>query len=414
MFKPFFLFVGYRYAHAKRKNHFISFISLTSMLGIAIGVTVLITVLSVMNGFNKEIRAKMLNFTPHIILRNMEGNLTKWQPVLHQLLQEPGVAGAAPYIVSQSLIVESGAVQPLMVYGIDPAIVNDVYPLKDNIISGKLTALKEGGFGVVLGKRLADNLGLVVGDKVTLLIPEASVSIAGVSPRFKRLTVVATFATGTNYDNRTAFVQLKDAAKMFKTQDGITGIQIKIVDELQAKKMAARINDHLDFKYWITDWTNDYSSFFEALNMEKTVMWCILCLIIAVAAFNLVSSLVMMVNDKRSDIAILRTMGASPRSIMGVFVAQGAFIGVVGTAIGLVCGLALAYNVTSIVEHIQNLLNVKFVAEDVYLIGFVPSSIRHTDVIVVCSFSLIMSLLATIYPAWRAANIAPAEALRYE
>ncbi len=414
MFKPFYLFVGLRYAYVKRKNHFISFISLTSMLGIAIGVTVLITVISVMNGFNKEIRAKMLNVTPHITLRGVDGLLNNWQPVLQQTMAEPGVIGAAPYILSQGLLVENGIVQPTVVRGIDPELINEVYPLQTNISAGNFFDLKPGSFGVVLGKDLARGMDIQVGDPVTLLIPEASVSIAGVTPKFKRLKVVAIFSTGTHYDDRNAFVNIVDASKLFKTRDAITGIQIKVFDELQSPEIVTRLNDKFNFKYWIVDWTTDYKSFFEALNMEKTVMWCILCLIIAVAAFNLVSSLVMMVTDKRSDIAILRTMGASPRSIMGIFVAQGAIIGVIGTILGLVCGLLLAANVTSLVGILQKILDVQFVSEDVYLIGFVPSQIRQLDVVLICSFSLIMSLLATIYPAWRAANIAPAEALRYE
>jgi lipoprotein-releasing system permease protein len=414
MFKPFSLFVGYRYSYEKRKNHFISFISLTSMLGIAIGVTVLITVISVMNGFSKEIRAKMLKITPHITLRNTEGLLGNWQSVLQTVLQEPGVVGAAPYIVSQGLLVQNGVVQPTVVRGIDPAMVEEVYPLRQSIKSGRFEDLLPGSFGVVVGKEMAQSLGLEVGDKITLLVPEATATITGVNPKYKRLTLVGIFDTGTHYDDRNAFIHIKDAAKLFRTHAAITGIQIKVVDELQAPEITKDLNTKLNHKYWITNWTDEYSSFFEALNMEKIVMWCILCLIIAVAAFNLVSSLVMMVTDKRSDIAILRTMGATPRSIMAIFVSQGAIIGCVGTAIGLVAGLALAYNITAIAEWIQYIFNVRFVTEDVYLISFVPSLVQKSDVVLICSFSLIMSLLATLYPAWRAANIAPAEALRYE
>lgn len=414
MFKPFFLYIGYRYAYVKRKNHFISFISLTSMLGIAIGVTVLITVISVMNGFSKEIRAKMLKVTPHITLRGTQGLLSNWNPVLQEVMAEPGVIGAAPYILSQGLLVQNGVVQPTVVRGIDPSTIDEVYPIKENIVSGKFDAMEPGSFGVVIGKELARSLGLEVGDKITLLIPEASVTIAGVNPKYKRLKLVAIFDTGTHYDDRTAFVHIKDASKLFKTKEGITGIQIKVRDELLAPQIVHDLDKKFDYKFWITDWTNEYSSFFEALNMEKIVMWCILCLIIAVAAFNLVSSLVMMVTDKRGDIAILRTMGATPRSVMGIFVAQGAIIGVIGTLLGLGAGLLLASNITVIAEYIQQLFNINFVAEDVYLISFVPSLINKTDVIIICSFALVMSLLATIYPAWRAANIAPAEALRYE
>lgn len=414
MFKPFFLFVGYRYAHSKRRNHFISFISLTSVLGIAIGVTALITVLSVMNGFNKEIRSKMLSVTPHIILRGLDVPLLNWQHLVPKILAEPGVVGAVPYILSQGLLVENGVVQPTVVRGIDPGLLDEVYPLRKNISSGSLDALQAGTFKVALGYYLAQGMGVEVGDQVTLLIPETNASIAGITPKYKRLKVAAIYKTGTSYDDRNIFINIKDADRMFKMHNSISGIQIRVVDELDAPKIAKALSYKFNNSYWISDWTNEYASFFEALNMEKTVMWCILLLIIAVAAFNLVSSLVMMVTDKRSDIAILRTMGATPKSVMGIFVAQGVIIGLVGTIIGLIGGLLLAYNVTAIVEQIQILFNVQFVSEEAYLIGFVPSQIRQTDIIVVCSISLIMSLLATIYPAWRAANIAPAEALRYE
>lgn len=413
MFKPFFLYVGYKYARSKRDNHFISFISLTSMLGIALGVAVLITVLSVMNGFNKEIRAKMLTFTPHIILRGLDGPLQNWSTLVEKLTANPQVKSASPYIASQGLLIESGTVQPAVVHGIDPTISNKAYPL-ENIISGAVANLKSGEFGVVLGKNLAQNLGLLVGDKVTFLIPEATATIAGVKPKFKRLNVVAIYDTGTHYDDRNAFLHIGDAARMFKYYDSVSGIQLQVVDEMLAVKIAQELNKDLQYKYWLVDWTTEHANFFEALNMEKVVMWCILCLIIAVAAFNLVSSLVMMVTDKRSDIAILRTMGATPRSVMGIFVAQGFIIGIIGTLLGLLFGLLLAYNITAIAEYIQNLFNVQFVSEDVYYVSFVPSQIHQSDIVLVCSFSVIMSLLATIYPAWRAATIAPAEALRYE
>lgn len=413
MFKPFFLYVGYKYARSKRDNHFISFISLTSMLGIALGVAVLITVLSVMNGFNKEIRAKMLTFTPHIILRGLDGPLKNWAALAEQVRKNPNVKSVSPYIASQGLLIESGSVQPAIMHGIDPTIPNEAYPL-GNVISGDIANLKSGEFGVIIGRDLAQNLGLLVGDKVTFLIPEATATIAGVKPKFKRLTVVAIYDTSTHYDDRNAFLNIADAARMFKYYDSVSGMQLQVADEMLAISIAQQLNKELQYKYWLVDWTTEHANFFEALNMEKVVMWCILCLIIAVAAFNLVSSLVMMVTDKRSDIAILRTMGATPRSVMGIFVSQGLIIGIIGTLLGLIFGLMLAYNVTAIAEYIQNLLNVQFVSEDVYFVSFVPSQIRQSDVMLVCSFSIIMSLLATIYPAWRAATIAPAEALRYE
>ena len=298
--------------------------------------------------------------------------------------------------------------------GVDPKQLNEIYPLEANVIAGELSALNDGSFNVALGTSLAQSLGLNLHDKVTLLIPDASSTIAGVTPKFKRLTVAAIFRTGTAYDDRNGFINICDADRLFKMHGGVTGIQMRLADELNAPQIVASLHEKLGQRYWITDWSTEYSSFFEALKMEKMVMWCILCLIIAVAAFNLVSSLVMMVTDKRVDIAILRTMGATAKDVMGIFFAQGAIIGLVGTLLGLIFGLLLAYNVTAIVEYIQNLFNVQFVAEDVYLIGFVPSQIKYADVVFVCGISFVMSLLATIYPSWRAANIAPAEALRYE
>lgn len=384
------------------------------MIGIALGVAVLITVLSVMNGFNKEIRSKILTFTSHIVLRNLNGALYDWRTVLPQVTAEPGVVSATPYILGHGLLVANGIVQPTIVHGIDPSLIDNAYPLQNNIAAGKLADLRPGSFGIVVGKRLIDDLDVGLGDRLTLLIPEANMTIAGVTPRFKRLVVVGVYDTATQYDDHNIFININDAAKIFKMPNAVTGIQIQVADELQAAQITQQLNKKLQHKYWLSDWGTEHANFLDALNMEKTVMWCILCLIIAVAAFNLVASLVMMVSDKRSDIAILRTMGATPRSIVGIFVSQGVIIGVLGTLVGLVLGLLLAYNITEIVEVIQHLFHVQFVSEDVYFVSFVPSEIRQSDIILICGFSILMSFLATLYPAWRAANIAPAEALRYE
>lgn len=414
MFRPFFAFVGSRYTRAKRKNHFISFISLTSMLGIALGVMVLITVISVMNGFSKEIRVQMLSVTPHITLRQMEGPLVNWQPVLEQVMHNPEVKGAAPYILSHGMLTERTNVQPVLIRGIEPNKINDVYPLEKNLTAGNLADLTSGSFAAVLGFELAEHLDVKIGDKVTLIVPETTVTIAGVIPRLKTLRVIGILSSGTYYDNNNIFMNLSDASKIFRMHGGITGIQIKVSDEIKTPKISRQLSKLFGGRYIVTDWTDEYSNFFKAIKMEKTVMCCILLLIIAVAAFNLVSSLVMMVTDKRADIAIMRAMGASRKSIMGVFVVQGFIIGVIGTLVGLGLGLLLASHVTSLVDMLQNLLHVQFISEDVYFIGFVPSDIRQFDVIMICSFSLVMSLLATLYPAWQAANIQPAEALRYE
>lgn len=415
MFRPYSLFVGHRYTRVKRKNHFISFISLTSMIGITLGVMVLITVISVMNGFSREIRKEMLSVAPHINLQTFDGVFTKWEGVLEEVKAHPRVTGATPFIAGQGMFVNQGVVHGVRLLGVLPNKINNVYPIESKMLDGdSMQELVAGDFKVVLGKKLARDLGIIVGDKVTLIIPEATMLPTGITPRVKRLTVSGIFDSGTTYDGSFGFINMHDAAKLYRNIQGITGIQIKVNDELYANKVVEELRESLEFAYYITDWTQQFAGFFDAIKMEKTVMWCILLLIIVVAAFNLVSTLVMMVTDKHSDIAILRTMGASRRGIMKIFVFQGAIIGVIGTLLGLAFGLLLAYNVTDLVDFIQKLFNVEFISKDVYFVGYVPSEIRSMDVTVICLSSLFMSFIATIYPAFKAASIQPAEALRYE
>ncbi len=416
MFRPFYAFVGFRYTRVKRKNHFISFISLTSALGIALGVGVLIAVLSVMNGFNREIRVQMLSGTPHITVGKFGSGLTEWPSLIKKLRAMPKVLGATPYIFSQGMLsnLNTGQVLGVMVRGIDPRHIDEVYPLAEHILKGDLKSLKPGEFGILVGRTLAGNFGLKVGDKVSLITPEASVTPAGILPRIKRFTVVGIFEIGDLYDDKQVFIDIEDANKLYRMQNAVSGIQVKVSDELEAPIIARDIQRELDHNYWIMDWTQEFGSFFKALQIQKTVMAFILLLIIAVAAFNLVSSLVMMVTDKRADIAILRTLGASRGSIMGIFIAQGGLIGILGTALGVVLGLFLALNVTSWVDKLQAAFNIELVARDVYLVGFLPSEIHAMDVITIAIVALFMCFLATLYPAWRAASIQPAEALRYE
>jgi lipoprotein-releasing system permease protein len=416
MFNPFYIFIGLRYTRIQRKNHFISFISLMSVLGIALGVGVLIAVLSVMNGFNREIRAQMLSGTPHITVGKIGAPLLEWQALVKRLKQYPKVVGATPYIYNQGMLshLSTGRVQGVLIRGIDAKQIKEVYPLSEHLSKGKLKDLKPGEFGIILGKALANNFGVTVGDKVSLITPEASVTPAGILPRIKRFTVVGIFKIGDLYDDKQAFIDIKDADKLFRMQDAVNGIQLKVQDELEAPRIARNIYQDLKQDYWVIDWTQDFGSFFKALQIQKIVMTFILLLIIAVAAFNLVSSLVMMVADKRSDIAILRTLGASRRNIMGIFIAQGGIIGVMGTALGVVLGLFLALNVTGWVDKIQETFNVELVAKDVYLVGFLPSEIHKLDIVYIVIVALVMCFIATLYPAWRAASIQPAEALRYE
>lgn len=416
MFRPFYAFIGLRYTYVKRKNHFISFISLMSVLGIALGVGVLIAVLSVMNGFNREIRAQMLSGTPHIIVGKIGGDFLEWQSTLKRIRKSPSIIGATPYIYNQGMLssVSTGRVQGVLIRGIDGKQINEVYPLAEHLTKGNLKSLKSGEFGIILGKSIANNFGVTVGDKVSLITPEASVTPAGFLPRIKRFTVVGIFKIGDLYDDKQAFIDIKDADKLFRMQGAVNGIQLKVADELEAPRIARDLHRDLNEDYWVMDWTQEFGNFFKALQIQKIVMTFILFLIIAVAAFNLVSSLVMMVADKRSDIAILRTLGASKRDIMGIFMAQGSIIGLIGTALGVIFGLFLALNVTGWVDKIQEAFNIELVAKDVYLVGFLPSEIHRMDIIYISVLALVMCFIATLYPAWRAASIQPAEALRYE
>jgi len=416
MFKPFYIFVGYRYIRSKRKNHFISFISLTSIMGVALGVSVLITVLSVMNGFNREIRAQMLSGTPHITVGKLKGPLLEWRALTDTLGSNAAVVGIAPYILGQGMLSSptSKRVQGVLVKGIDPEQVNAVYPLVTRMKEGGLEALQAGQYNMMVGRSLAINLGIRLHDKISLIVPEASVTPAGILPRIKRFTVTGIFEMGDLYDGSQTFIHLQDADKLFRMSGGVTGVQVKLKEELEAPSVAAGFHQTLDEDYWVTDWTQEFGSFFKALQIQKTVMLCILLLIITVAIFNLVSSLVMMVTDKRSDIAILRALGASRCTIMGIFITQGSLVGLLGTLSGVLLGLYMAFHITEWADFLQRVLNVELISRDVYLVNFLPSEVHSADVIGVVLVTLLMSLVATLYPAWRAANIAPAEALRYE
>ncbi len=414
MFRPFFLFIGARYTNFKRRDHFITFISVVSMIGIALGVTVLITVLSVMNGFTKEIRSRILSITPHVMVSGWGENLQNWQGLSDKLMLHKDVEAAGPYVDGQGMLTRGKDVRGIVVKGVEPGAIDAVFPLRSTLKVGSVDDLKEGSFNVIIGSYLARLLGVNVGDTVTLVIPEVTVSMAGVAPRLKRLNIVGIFEVGYIYDSGFVFMNIADAAKIFKTQGGITGIQLRLDDPFAAPRVAKELYDEMHGLYNVVDWTLLNSTYFSAVKMEKTMMFFTLIMILAIAVFNLISTLVMVVTDKRADIGVLRALGASARKIMAIFICQGAIIGFIGTILGVVGGIALALNVSELVAAIERAFRVKFLSADVYFISFLPSDLQTHDVVLIAASAMVLSLLATIHPAWRAANVQPAEALRHE
>ena len=414
MFRPLPLFIGLRYTRAKRRNHFISFISGTSMAGLVLGVMVLIVVLSVMNGFDRELRQRILGMVPHATITAAYGELTDWQDLSKTVEAIPGIEASAPFIEAQGLMTSRGQVKGAMIYGIDPTLEANVSILPAHMTAGSLDKLQPGQFDIVLGDILARSLSVAVGDQVTIVLPDASVNPAGVFPRMKRFRVVGTFAVGAELDSSLAYTHIADAAKFMRYREGVEGIRLKMHDLFEAPRLAWEAAMQLPGQYYISDWTRTQGRLFQAIQMEKTMVGLLLTLIIAVAAFNIVATLVMVVTDKQADIAILRTFGATPRTIMGVFMVQGAVIGVVGTLAGALLGVLAAMNVPEIVAWIEQLLGIHFLSPDVYFISYLPSQLLWSDVAVICIASIGLSFLATLYPSWRASRIQPAEALRYE
>jgi lipoprotein-releasing system permease protein len=414
MFRPYEIFIGLRYTRAKRRNNFISFISLISMLGIAVGVTALITVLSVMNGFELELRSRILSMAAHASVTSPSG-IEGWQQIADIALTNADVLGAAPFVKGETMLAHGSRVSGAVLQGILPAREPEVADVGQHMKAGGLTDLKPGQFGIILGHELAWSLGLDVGDKVTVVSPQGTITPAGTLPRLRRFTVVGIFEVGMyEYDRGLALVHLEDAAKLFQLGDRVSGVRLKLDDMFEARRVSSELARRLPVDYRITDWTQQHANFFRAIKTEKAVMFVILTLIVAVAAFNIVSTLVMVVTDKRADIAILRTLGATPASVMGVFIVQGAVIGLFGTLLGAVGGVALALNVETIVPAIERLFHVQFLSPDVYYISKLPSELDWPDVWRISMLAFLLSLLATLYPAWRASRTQPAEALRYE
>jgi lipoprotein-releasing system permease protein len=415
---PYELILGWRYTRAgraTRRNGFISFISGVSMLGIALGVAALIIVLSVMNGFQKEVAERMLSVISHIEVFAPGGTaLPDANRTLTEARKNPQVVGAAPFIAAQALLARGEDMKGAIVRGIDPNHEAEVTDLAAALRESVLAKLVPGEFGIVLGGELARSLGVRTGDAVTLIAPSGQVTPAGIVPRLKQMTVVGTFDSGHyEYDSALAMLNLEDAARIFRLE-GPGGVRLKLKDLHQAREVALELSQSLSGDLLIRDWTRQNKTWFAAVQLEKRMMFIILTLIVAVAAFNLVSTLVMTVTDKRADIAILRTLGASPRSIMGVFVVQGAMVGVIGTLAGLLLGLGVAVNIDVIVPALERLLNASFLPKDIYLISRMPSDPQSGDIVPIAVISLVLAFLATLYPSWRASRVNPAEALRYE
>jgi lipoprotein-releasing system permease protein len=414
---PYELVLGWRYTRAgraTRRNGFISFISGVSMLGISLGVAALIIVLSVMNGFQKEVRDRMLSVVSHIeVYGPGGGTLPDANRTLAEVRKHPEVVGAAPFVAAQSLLARGEDMRGSIVRGIDPALEPQVTDLAATS-QATLAKLVPGQFGVVLGAELARNLGVREGDPITMIAPGGQVTPAGVVPRLKQMTVVGTFDSGHfEYDSGLALVHWEDAARLFRLE-GPTGVRLKLRDLHMAREVAASLGQTLTGDFLVRDWTRQNRTWFAAVQLEKRMMFIILTLIVAVAAFNLVSTLVMTVTDKRADIAILRTLGASPASIMGIFVVQGAAVGVIGTLAGLLLGLGIALNIDVIVPALERALNASFLPKDIYLISRMPSDPQSADILPIAIISLVLAFVATLYPSWRASRVNPAEALRYE
>lgn len=415
MFRPLEFAIGLRYTRAKRRNHFISFISLTSMMGIALGVTALITVLSVMNGFEKEVRGRILDMVSHLTVSGSDARLRGWSDVVMQLKEHPQVIDAAPYVEAQGMLIYGKKVNGALIRGILPAMEPGVSNVADKMVEGQLTDLKPGAFEVILGRDLARILRVDVGDKVTMVTPSANITPAGVAPRLKRFKVVGIFYVGMyEYDSSLAIIHLDDARRLFRLQDAVTGVRAKLKNLFAAPQVRYELQQSELGNYWVRDWSSYHANWFRAVKIEKRMIFLLLLLIIAVAAFNIVSTLVMLVTDKESDIAILRTLGATPKSIMGIFMVQGTLIGVIGTILGVLGGISLSLNLDIVVPFIEKLFGFRVLDPGIYYISELPSDLHWDDVWLISGVSFLFGVVSTLYPAWRASRTQPAEALRYE
>ena len=415
MFKPKELYIGLRYTRAKRRNHFVSFISLTSIMGVTIGVWALIVVLSVMNGFELEMRNRILGMTSHATVSDLTGTLRDWRGLSEKLGEDERILGMAPFTQNEAMLNNGRRVSGALIRGIIPSEEPQVSDVGEHMVSGGMKMLKPGTYGIILGSALANVLGAYEGDKVTVVTPSANVTPVGVVPRLRRFTVVGVFEVGMHeYDRSTAIIHIEDAKKLFSYGENIAGLRLKLDDLFAAPLISRKLSEQLGEDYWVSDWTQKHVNFFRALKMEKAVMFIILFLIIAVAAFNIISTLVMTVTDKQSDIAILRTIGMTPRSVMVIFIIQGTIIGFVGIVLGIALGIPTALNVETIIPTLEAYFGIDFLPCDVYYICDLPSDLHYKDVFNISIMAFTLAVLATIYPAWRASRVEPVEALRYE
>lgn len=415
MFRPLSVYIGARYTRARRRTLFVSFISLTSITGLALGVLVMILVLSVMNGFDHEMRTRVLGMVPHATVQSPVP-VDDWPALAKRIQAHPEVAAIAPFIQVQGLLAHERSVQKVLINAVDPELERQVSIIQDFFQQGSLEALVPGEFGILLGDRAARQLGVSLGDKITFVAPDVTVTPAGMFPRMKRFTLRGIFHVGAGeVDGFVAVAHIQDLARLQRWKpEQIQGLRLRLHDLFQAPRLAAGLARELGEDFYPRDWTRSHGNLYQAIHMEKTMIGLLLLLIVAVAAFNIISTLVMVVNDKRGDIAILRTLGATPRQIMAIFMVQGTVIGVFGTLIGALLGMAAALNVSACIAWLERLLNHRFLSAEVYFIDYLPSRLMAEDVLLVCGAALVLSFLATLYPAWRASRTQPAQVLRYE
>ncbi len=415
MFRPLTVFIGLRYTRARKHRFLFSFISAAAMLGIALGVTAIITVLSVMNGFQKEVRDRMLDMIAHVTVSEFNGRLSEWQPLAERIAAVPEVRAVAPYIRAEGMLMNRGEVRGVLIRGVAPEREKAVSKIEAHMQEGSLSDLQAGEFNIVLGRDLAARLGLRVGDRVTLVTPAANVTVAGFAPRLKRFRVSGIFFAGhSTYDNGLALINLTDAQKLFRMKGEVSGLRLRLKDYDQAVNLRVTLSRDLLAGYWVQDWSMVHRNWFRAVQIEKRMMFFLLFIIFVVVATNIVSMLVKVVKDKESDIAILRTLGASPRTIRRIFLMQGTLLGLFGTLLGIAGGVALGLNVDSVVTFIEGLFGIKFLDPSVYYVSELPTDLQWPDVWVTAGAAFAISVLATLYPSWRASRVQPVEALRYE